>query len=397
MLTTVGAGGLITSVSGCIGSSGPDRPDFEVNPDAPARLMLLAGSGPDEDTTYGDEFSITAVIANSGGQPLNTEADVEAFSPGSDVESQSSTVVVEELSSGGTTEVTVGPFDASRAGSWEFRGGDGFDDTHEDFDLAVDVASAETPLGESFDHPTGLRFTPEELTLERGYHYTETERPTLFNTNEVTALQSPASEQVIAHLSMTVENRGTEAISANENSYERNYNLLEQTAFGFNHGSVYPVRNATFEGTDVRNLELDAGESGTFYVLSAVDVADLDDLMGTIGYADDESSPEVVITDLNPSTSLPSFEFVEVDIPAERREGDQEFAITVENTGDAAGTFRGAVRWLGDDDEWYHLTPALEADIEPGETATTTTITNVDVDARTFEYRIDPFDERFTF
>ena len=333
------------------------------------------------------------MVGNTGGEPLDSEADVEMFHPSSDVDSQTSTIVVDELGSGDTQEVTVGPFDASYSGAWEFRGNQGFTGTHEEFELVVDVGSKEYAIGENFDHPSGLRFTLDELSVERGIHYRTTERPGLFGSSDVVALQTPASEQVIARFSMTVENRTSEPITTNSR-YSSNESSLERTVIDFNHGSLFSPMNSTFEGEDVQNIELDAGESQTHYILSAVDIEDLDSLDLTVALTDDDSAPEIV-TELDAGTDLPEFELVETRIPAQREEGEQEFGVVVENTGDAAGTFRGVIQWE-DGGDWYHLRPELEAEIAPGETATVSATSDVDPGSREYEYRIEPFGEHFS-
>jgi hypothetical protein len=395
-MATVAASGIATSLAGCSGSSGgADTPDFEVNKDAPARLALLTGTPPEEGVALKDEFTITAVVANTGGETLDTEADVEMFHPSSGVDPLNSTIVVDGLNSGDTKEVTVGPFEPAFAGKWEFRGGNGFASTHDKFDLAVDVSSKEFTLGESFDHPSGLRFTPEEFSIERAFHYIKAESAGLLYSNEVKALQSPASKQVIARVSMTVENRTSKPMTTEEKVYTDNKNPLSQTSVDFNHGSRYPPMNSTFEGSHIDNLELDAGDSGTYYILSAVDIENLSDLSLNVAFTDDDSAPEIV-TQLDPQTDLPKFEFVELDLPDERKTGNQELGVVVKNTGDSAGTFRGAIQWKSDD-EWFHLEPALKAEIEPGETATTAATSDVDPEDAPYEYRVVPFSERFSF
>jgi len=400
LLACVGAGGLGLGTAGCLGLGGGgdgaesiEAPEFDVNEDAPGRVLFLAASTPD-DVTYEDEFSITALVGNAGGEPVDAEADVRMFHPSSDVPEQTSTVVVEELGSGDVTELTVGPFDATYSGTWEFDGADGFDRSHPDLEALVTVGSRQQAVGDSFDHPSGVRFTVDGVSYERAVHYDTAESPTIFGSNEVVAVRTPASGQVITHLKLTAENRTSETVVFGDGGALYDGASISNTRFDLTPSDRYErFTNARVDGDDLSTLELEAGDSGSYYVLAVTDVEDLPELGLDVGFTDDESDPEIRF-DLGGEPDLPEFELVELDIPSERTEGDQEFGVVVENVGDAAGTFRGAIQWRYDGD-WYHLSPPLEADLEPGEDARTFATSDASP-GEVYDYRVVPFGEEFS-
>lgn len=399
LLAGVGAAGLGLGTAGCLGLGGGsesiDAPEFDINEDAPGRLVLLDATAPG-DITFEDEFTIEALVGNAGGEPVDTEADVRMFHPSSDVPEQTSTVVVEELGSGDVSQLTVGPFDAAYSGTWAFDEAAGFDRSHPDLDASVTVGSRQQSVGDSFDHPSGVRFTVDGVDYERAVHYEMSESAGLFSSNDVVAVQTPASGQVIVHLKLTAENRSSETVVSGGDSAFYDGASISNTRFDLTPADRYEdLTSARVDGDALETLELEAGASGTYYALAVADIESLPELALDVGFSDDESDPEIRF-DLGAEPDLPEFELVELDIPSERTEGEQEFGVTVGNVGDAAGTFRGAIQWQdGDTDDWYHLTPPLEAALEPGEDARTLATSDVSP-GDVFDYRVLPFGEEFS-
>lgn len=363
-------------------SESPDR-SYEVDEEAPARLQLLSVSTPDE-ITYGDEFEAEVAFANTGGATIadNRSISLHLLESG-DVSAETIEVNSSDLESGERRSHVIGPFTADYAGKWEFKPGEKFDSTHDEFDGGFTVASKNASVGDSVTVKKDVRLAVDTVQYEQGVFYPTYESPGL-GTNERTALQSTLEDYVLAVVRVTVENAGTEATD------------LSPKSFGIEDADMFTdVRGAelsetSIEGTALFDATVNPGSSVEGWMLFNVPTDALGDLALDIN-KDAAHAPAEIQVGLGDEPDLPAFELESADVPSERKEGYQEFAFDVTNTGETAGTFRGVVQWTWDDsDEWYHLEDTIEAEIPAGETRTVTHGSGWDGDQDT-TYRFQPF------
>lgn len=380
----------IASIAGCSGvlgggSGGDDAPDFEVDREAPARLRLLAADVPD-DVTFGDSFDAEISFGNAGGEPIETAASVSVVRLTADDTSPATFEVNSDgLASGESRSHSVGPIPADAAGDLRLEPGPEFNSVAEEVEQVFSVAPMDGRMGERVSTPDDLRFTVT------GVEYT----PALLSkSGDAFELRDTLDDRIIALPQVTVENAGSEG------------RTIDQGAFSVEAGSrVADVDPVGYDAPDLRGTHVNPGESVDGWIAVTIDRADAGAFDLGINVASAEPPSDVRIP-VDGDGSLPEFELVDSQVPSQFQPGDQEFSFTVENTGDATGTFQGYVEYLltedpglfsfQDADTWYSdFGDGMTASIPPGETRTVSEVTSYegDVDVR---YRVNPFDLEFT-
>lgn len=409
LLGYVGTLSAVTA-AGCLGGSEAENvfgddpdveiPEFEVNEDAPSRLMLLTGKIDESELVYQDEFNARVAVANVGGQPIEegSEMTVRVTRQGgteSD-EPQTRTTIIDGLDSGETAVVTAGPFEATAAGTWSIEPAAGIDRTHSDFDINTTVSARTAQHGESVELDNGLRLTGTETLYEQAMFYTTTESRSLFSRAERTVLQTTLDDQILAILKFRVENVGSDELTFGSVGFGSSATAIDESQYNTspnNHLSNLP--DAPITGSPLTDVSVSPGESRAAWLVVPAKRSDTGEI--AFEYSVSEATadtPDIVFDMGDESVDLPAFELVETDIPSERKEGEQEFGVIVRNVGNVSGTFRGVVQFESSGD-WYHLSRPLEADLEPDEQ--TRVYSTSDVDPGTvYDYRIQPFGHEFT-
>ena len=394
MLTAIGAAAA-TGTAGCSvgplgggdnqsdGQGDPETPDIEVDPDAPAQLVLLEFDVP-ETVVYGDEFEVEVVIGNTGGEPIESDAVVDVARFGADFEDgQTVEVNASELGSGETRSQTVGPLTATAAGEFRVAAGNGFATARENATAGFDVAPQQAALGDQVNSPGTLRVTVTDITYEQALLYNP-------STDRETSLRQTLDDRIIAVPRVTVANSGGEAVSVPEG------------LFVFETGSrITGEEPARLERRDLRRATVNPGERVEGYVATAIDVDVVGEIPLGLQFAGDGTAD--VEVDVGGNPGLPRFELADQTVPSQFNEGITELRFEIENTGDADGTFRGFLEYQ------YTERPAPAASVgtyysdffEPGiveipagETRTVSFTTDYNGNADVI-YRIQPFEAEY--
>lgn len=400
VLAGLGSLASTAALAGCTGSddsgaedgtetetSTPER-DYEVDEEAPARLTLLSVTAPDE-VTYGEEFEAEVAFANTGGEPLEGDATLALRLLESDAaDPQQADLNSSELESGEKRSHTIGPFTAEYAGKWAFEAGESVDKTHDEFDGEVTVSPVENALGDKQELSNNLRLTVNDVQYEQAVHYEMSESPG-WGSSTRTSVQGTLDDQVLAVVRATVENTGTEATSLSPEVLAMSDGDL------FTEIAGWPLENVQLEGRPLFDATVNPGQAVDGWALFLVPRNALGDLSLELRL-DASHAPADVVFDLGSAPELPEFEVESADVPSQFSDGYDEFKFTITNTGDAAGTFRGAVQWAeeGDTDEWYHLEDPIEAKIPAGETRTVTNGTDYE-GSTDYRYRLAPLGYEF--
>lgn len=390
-----GIGGLVSTVgiSGCLGdgsgeaetASPTPTPSFDVDPEAPARLKLLSVSFPD-DLTYGDRFEGQITVANTGGEPIESDAAVALTRIASESgESQEAAVNADGLESGEARSHSIGQFDAEGAGEYRLEASDEFDAVNDEFDGLLTVAPQQVALDEQVTSPDDLRFTVTDVQYEDALMYPDSSGDM--------ALRDTLSDRILLLPRITVENAGNAGIDVSAGVFS-----VEDGA------AVTDIAAQHVEGPELRNAQVNPGESVEGWVAFAVPRENVGEFELGLHLAS-SSGPADVTVDLGANPGLPQFELADQALPSQFREGTQEFSFEIENTGEGAGTFRGVVQFMYTEDPglfstaeqgvWYAFEEGLTAEIPAGATRTVTQSTEYDGDMA-IDYRLKPFDYEWT-
>jgi len=373
----------VTALAGCRGSDdgSDDVPDFEVDEDAPARLRLLGVDFPG-DLTFGDTFDGEITFANTGGEPIESNASVSVVRlTADDVSPQRAEVNSEGLESGESGSHSIGQFTAAAAGDYRLEIGSAFDAVHDDVEQGFSVAQQTAAVGEQVTTPDDLRVTVT------GIEYS----PALLSrSGDSFSLRSPLDDRIVALPQVTVENAGSDG------------RRIDPDTFTVGSGSrVTGLSPVAFDAPDLRGVQINPGESIEGWIAATIDRSEAGSVDVGLNAASAEAPADVSIA-VDGDASLPAFELVDTQVPSAFQSGDQEFAFTVENTGDAPGTFQGFVEYMYTEEPglfstrsahtWYSdFGEGLVAEIPPGETLTVSEVTTYDDDLDV-TYRLEPFE-----
>ena len=145
--------GLTTTLAGCaskaIGDAtsaldeARDAPTFNADEDGPGKFILLTAQPQIPNGIFlHDEFDITIVLGNAGGEPLTGEVVVELVSSAEDVSSQTASVTIgedEAIPSGAARFLRTGPYQAIAVGNWELTAGTEITQVHPEYDGTFEV------------------------------------------------------------------------------------------------------------------------------------------------------------------------------------------------------------------------------------------------------------------
>jgi hypothetical protein len=388
---------VVGSFAGCVGGSGnggdeedggnggnensneEQAPEIDVDEDAPARLELVGFSVPDS-IVFGDEFEPEVTLANTGGEPVEENAMVELIRVDKEVGSgQTAEVNSSDLGSGETRSHGIGPFEAKAATDFQVEVGENFNAIGDNVEELITVNSKQVATGEQIGSSNDLRLTVTGVEYEQAL---------VNRSNSEVNIRGTLDDRVIAVPQITVENPGSSAVDVPA----RMFSLEGGSAItGFDPMAV--------EKPNLRGAVVNPGDSVEGVIFSAVPIDKLGEL--SLGVNLVQGGNKDARVDLGGSEEIPQFELASSNVPSQFREGDEEFLIEVENTGDAVGTFRGMLEFLFPDgaggfgyrsETWYadpdSYEPAI-VEIPPGETRTVRWTTSYD-DQYDVRYRVQP-------
>ncbi len=391
VLTGIVAGTAL--LAGCIGSDSStdsgmaagDLPEYTVDEDAqPTPMVLDAETLVDTaDINFLDEFSVEIAVANVGGAAI-TNRTIEV---GLEYVYESTSRINQTLNEPSPVEVTLpeiepGEWDTVEAsvrvnaeGDWTLSS-----DVRHHPEFTFELAAGSTRLapGDAVASEVGgFEITTLEPRFERALHYdTEEGGVGLFN-QEATGLLAATDDEVLLVHRFAVEN-------TNQSRSIGFGTVLVDNQFG--KASIEGRAGSVITSDDMRddlatlvlpgadepfgNNAIEPGETKELAVIQRVEESDLSDAslaFSLTGHGDD-----IVFETEGTSPSLPAFDIVDESIDDDAG-SDPVITMTVENSGEAAGTFRGAAQFQKSRptaSDWVFLPDGVEATLDVGERAT---------------------------
>lgn len=425
-LLVTGTAGLTTVLSGCgaLGGDGDgsatDTPadgnesrdtataTATETPTGPAEFEEVTLSAPDG-VTIDSEFSLTVTATNVGGETGSYEGTVQmaAESQESSTESGETTsfetsFTIEDVAPGetGETEITVPAF--ATVDDYEF--------SLVDADASTTVRpDAETvAVGETLTVGEDLAVTVDDVAVQESVFYPTSRSSGLSTYDEVASFGAP-SGHVLAVVTVTAENTGTETTSAGRGTIGIN------GAEWYGDGEGTPralLGRADSRFYDGGLPDIAPSESATGYYLAKVPRETARGTIEVTGQVDGTGTLPERVWAAEPDgdeRALPDLTLQSVETPDTTALGrDYEFTVTVANEGDAAGMVRSVVQWDADG-TWAQLTTAdsrTDLDVDRGtggvissqlEAGASTEITLSSFSAYNsqYTYRIQPFGDEW--
>jgi hypothetical protein len=382
-----------TTLAGCgrtvVDSSGDatTTEQIETADEGPPNFERVEIDGPDE-VTVEEEFSVTLSAANTGGRKGDFTATLSLKRRTGDVETEidiDESVRIEDIEKGTRVSTEISPIHFSIAGDYTFHLAD-HDTSH-----TVSVAPRKLEFGNTVAVTDEIRLAPQKLEVRTLPFYHEWDSEYLIE---------PDDGNVFAIVHVTVKNTTSDSI------------YLSPEGLSISPGRTRPELSVSSNKlSHFRNIEgeayqgnIDGGETSHRWLLVEVGRPDV---TGTIEFGAQRdvrlTPPEIVWTDepASGTRQLPKFELASFDLPDSSDVGTEfPIAVTIENAGDATGTFRGAIYQRNSTRngsrkhfEWIHL-----PSIEPGSSKTFETTMSIPF-INELIYGIEPFDaeERIEF
>jgi hypothetical protein len=349
---------------------------------------------------YGDEFTISATLANVGSEPIranniNSAPEFTVIYAESDrvfaKNSQSDAGDI-ELESGESTTITLGPFDAAVTGTWNVEAGRHIEFIQEGVETTFEIPSRRISTGQSVPLLQGVSMTVERFHLLDSFFVEYVPRRS--DLPKAMRVETAPEGKLFVVPEIKITNDGQDFLDVGSIPQEYRLGTSQFTmapADPYHPSEQADRRGFQLPGEAFEEISLDRGETETAWLLGTVDIAQRDELVLEFDKWENTGAPEarVEISD----SAYPAFELIEFVSPDQWENRPQRFGAVVENVGTAPGTFRGIVQYQGFDTE-APVDPApgneLEAVVEPGETVEITT--EYDLESGV-QYRLQPFDE----
>jgi len=353
-----------------------------------------------ETVEYGDEFTISATLANVGRKPirannLNSAPEFAVNYAESDrvfdKNSQRDAGDI-ELDSNTITTITLGPFDAAVSGTWNVEAGRYIDFIREGAETTFDVQPRRLSTGQSVPLLHGVSMTVERIHLLDSFFAEYV--PRRADLSNAVGLETAPEGTLFVVPELRIRNDGLDFLDVGSIPQEYRLGTSQFTvapADPYHPSEQTDQRGFRLPGKPLKEASLNRGETGTARLLRTVDIAQWDELVLEFDKWENTGPPEarVEISD----SAYPVFELVEFVSPDRWEDRPQRFGAVVENVGTAPGTFRGIVQYQGFDTEAFvdpRLGNELERVVKPGETVEVTTEYDLESGVR---YRLQPFDE----
>lgn len=410
----------ITGLAGCSGGDSSDsdgtetpsestatptptpEPLADIEPhDGPAEFAVYDVAWVDASTSWngsdaiavGSTANVELIVGNRGGESGTFSGEFVAESATS-TQAEPLTGAISsiegEIPSGRAVTVTTETLTPRYAGNYEVTLRNSDEERLPIVEGATDgltVAPNSGGTEEMLPLKNELRMSVRDVRFEQGLHY---QTPGDFMTGERIGLLSTLDDQTFAIVHAVVENAGNEAATV-----DRSW-----LTFGDEAPLEAPDSVRSVDGNRLNGVTVDPGTQAEGWLLFRVPRESVAEANLNAYHDGSTTSPESVWElDLD-SVTFPTFELESMDVPSQFDNDveEQPFEFTVRNTGEAGGTFRGAVEWRDQGaSDWEALLAGnadLTAEIKAGESATVSTATTYQGDS-SFEYRFNPFGETF--
>lgn len=407
LLATVGTGmGIGIGTAGCLGfgtdsggdgdeREGGDFPDEVETDDGAARFEIVGIERPNN-VQVREAFRAEIAIGNSGGEAGQFSGALAIAEQGT-----GNTQTIDETASRMIDPGSVETFSLTQltipfAGEFDLTV-EGYTNTvtwAEGAEASIVVEPMNGGIGDPYQLSDIIEVTPTAIRFEDALRYrTQARGGFSGGTGERIGLRSTVSDHIFAVVTVQVENGSREQVALEPGWLwtDPPGDLLTEFPGGTLNDEadleIDPMNNAT--------IDPGATKQGWFaFITPRSEAGEL----SLHGYANTGAeNPEAIWTLTEGGVALPTFELAGMAVMERRRGPTDTFEYTVENTGDAAGTFCGATQWreVGTEN-WTYLEGEQIAHIEAGESATVQAEPTDDPGGRTFEYRFLPFDAQFT-
>lgn len=388
------------------GVAADDVPEFSVDEDAqPTPLLLDAAIVENgESLEFLDSFAAELAVGNAGGAAITdqelevaTKFAADGDGPGESV-NEPAPVAAElpEIEPGEWESVEV-ELRVNAGGTWTIET-DARE--HPAFDPRLEAGPKRLGRGDAVASAAGqFEITALEPRFERALHYETEEGGVGMFTEEATGLRSAGDGRVLVLHRFRVENASDER-SLGFGQVLADNRFANAALSGDPAGVVTGDRMRddldalVLEGDDVPfgDSVIEPGQTATFAAIQAVDEDDLPAATVTLSLWG--GTEDVLFDAVEEAPPLPDFELVDATI-AERAGADPTIEVTVENAGDAAGTFRGGAQFYETRptaSDWVYLPDGIEVALDPGERATASVVASRG-DER---FRVLPFESEIT-
>jgi hypothetical protein len=354
--TTVALAGCnsLSESDGANDSDGTPTEAIETAEDGPPYFERVTIEAPSS-VAVGEDFTLTVKATNTGGRDGDFTTTLTTGSGGFTTDTS---IRIPDVGRGEAESTTIGPFQFETVQDLTFRITD-YAVRHE---LSVEPAIA--AVGEEIAVSDGLSATLDIAEYRDSFYYTNED----FGGEQYTDFYYSFEETVLAIAEMTVRNDGDTQVAIRESDVE----MGGETAAGF---ELPDVANPSFlPGTSVVGQTVAPGSSATGWLLLRPKHALLDSGARVTLDHGGSDDPDF-IWEQSAAPEVPEFHVTSVDLPSEVEIGaEAEVSLTVENRGEAAGTFNGRLyRRNVDDDRWLTHSD-LSLQLPAGESQTVTRI-----------------------
>ncbi|WP_311170559.1 hypothetical protein [Halobellus ordinarius] len=386
------------------GLSADDVPEFGVDESAQPTPMLLAAAIPDaEPLAFLDTFTVELAVGNVGGATITGQTTTVAASVQSDsADSLHDSVSEPDPVAVELPDIAVGEWERVEV---ELRVNAGTTWTitadareHPAFDPSFEVNPRRLAAGDTVVSDVGgFEITALESRFERALHYRTEEGGVGLLPEDATGLLSASDGHVLALHRFRVTNKSDRSLGFGQ--------VIADNAFADAGIRTDPGATVTADAMrdSLETLVLDggvpfgdnkiaAGESADLVAIQELRETEIPDSTLTLSLWGETEDVRFEAVDDTPP--LPDFELVDATISA-RDGADPTIEVTVENVGDAPGTFRGGLQFYETRptaSDWVYLPEGIAVTIDPGERVTE----SVPATRGDERFRVTPFERKLS-
>jgi len=346
VLGTVG-GIVVGSIAGCSGDGNstergtgtPSAPaSIEYDEDANAELQIVGVVYPDE-VRYGSEFSTEIQYGNVGGEAFEETVELSlARLTTEDTEPQTAEFDIGALDPGSTGSATV-DFEATAAGDYRLEPGEKVAEVGDDVEPLLTVLPASRSSGEEIEDRDNLRYTLQGVQFEQSILDVVNQEGYGYDEKELINLRSTLEDRIIAVFEMDVSNAGTNGQS------------ISTEKFAVPDGTPLTGYNDPVLGDNTLfGRQINPGESISGYLPYVVPKSGIPELSFGVHIAPGSGPADIEVPFGRDPASFPTFELSSQAVPSQFNDGETRFGFTIENAGEAIGTFRGYLQFMFLDD-----------------------------------------------
>lgn len=401
--TSEGSGTNGSATETATGLRESELPEFSVDEDAQPRPMVLdaAVMGDPESIAFLDEFAVELAVANVGGAAISDlpiEVGVERIREEDGLtratvsEPAPVSISVSDVEPGDWTIVEAG-LRVNTAGEWRVTTDA---PEHPEFERRIDVAPRRLSPGQAVTSDVGgFEIAAREPSVERALHYETEEGGVGLFSEEATGLLSADGGNAFLVHRFAVTNTNAErsvgfgtVLADNQFASARLGGDPAEPVDGESMRDALSTLAIPGDATPFGDNVVAPGETAEFAAVQELPVDALAE--GTASLSLDGETADVVFESLAEAPAVPTFELVDAHVDATPAGGDPVIEMTVENVGDAAGTFRGAAQFHAarpTASDWPFLPEGTALTLDPGERGTG----RIPASRGEGRYRVQPF------